>query len=224
MALPNDSHGSATTGTTFATHLVSGKEYPVGMTADPDGHIRGSLPAWSFVIPPAAVGANKIYFDLHNGAAGSILRLRKLFAIVATDVAVAPTVGVRLDVMRTSAVGTGGTAFVGQSTPSASKTAAAFWPFIPGATLSTSITGRTVPTAGATDEAWLFPAYLHTEESQVTTGTSSAGAALAQYYNLLPEMPTEQPIELPNGKGLKVVQGSVASAGNIGFLGCFTVE
>lgn len=216
MALPNNTH-TGVGGTVFPTQLVGSNEYPVGMQADTDGHIRGSLPAWSLVIPPSAVGAGKIYFDMHNALAGTTLRVRKLFAIVATDVAVTGTLGVRLDVMRTSAVGTGGTAAVGQSTPSASKTAAAFWPFAAGNTLNASITARVTPTAGATDEAWLFPAYVFTEETNMS-------AHIPQFYNLLPEMPTEQPIELPNGKGLKVVQGSVASVGTIGFLVCFTVE
>lgn len=214
MALPNDSHGSATAGTTFPTHLVSGKEYPVGMEADQDGHIRGSLPAWGLVIPPAAVGASKIYFDLHNASSNTI-RLRKLFAIVATDVAVTGVVGVRLDVMRTSAVGTGGTAAT--TTASASKTAAGFWPFTPGATLTSGITARVVPTAGATDEQWLWPSYVFTEETNMSSH-------FPQFFNLLPDMYAGQAVELTNGKGLKVVQGTVASVGNVGFLLAFTVE
>jgi hypothetical protein len=35
---------------------------------------------------------------------------------------------------------------------------------------------------------------------------------------------TEQSIELPTGKGLKVVQGTVASVGTVAFLAVFTVE
>ena len=216
MALPNDSVAiTAGSGTTIATHLVSSKEYQTVMTADADGHIRGSLPAWSLVIPSSAVGASKIYFDLFNNQASTVLRLRKLFAVVATDVAVSGTLGVRVDVMRTSAVGTGGTAAVGPT--SSSKTAAAFWPFTPGNSLPAGVTARTVPTGGATDQAWLFPSYLFTEETNVST-------QVTQFFNLLPELSTEQSIELPQGNGLKVVQGSVASVGNIGFLVVFTIE
>lgn len=216
MALPNDSIDvTPGSGATVATHLASSKEYQVVMTADPDGHIRGSLPAWGLVIPPTAVGANKIYFDLFNNQASTVLRLRKLFGVVATDVAVTGTLGVRVDVMRTSAVGTGGTAAVGPT--SASKTAAAFWPFTPGNTLPAGVTARAVPTAGATDEAWLWPNYLFTEETNVSS-------QVAQFFNLLPELSTEQSIELPTGKGLKVVQGTVASVGNLSFLAVFTIE
>lgn len=216
MALPNGSVDiTPGAGETVAVHDVSSKGYQVMMTADPDGHIRGSLPAWSLIIPPAAVGASKIFFDLFNNQASTTLRLRKLFAIVATDVAVTGVVGVRVDTMRTSTVGTGGTAAVGPT--SASKTAGAFWPFTPGNTLPAGVTARVVPTGGATDEAWLWPSYLFTEETNVSS-------QVTQFYNLLPELSTEQSIELPTGKGLKVVQGSVASVGTIGFLVVFTIE
>jgi len=216
VALPNDSIDvTPGTGATVATHTVSSKEYQVVMTSDADGQIRGSLPAWGLVIPPAAVGASKIYFDLFNNQASTILRLRKLFGIVATDVAVTGTLGIRVDTMRTSAVGTGGTAAVGPA--SASKTAAAFWPFTPGNTLPAGVTARAVPTGGATDEAWLFPSYLFTEETNVSS-------QVTQFFNLLPELTTEQSIELPTGKGLKVVQGTVASVGTVAFLAVFTVE
>jgi len=216
VVLPNDSvEVTPGSGAVIATHLASNKEYQVMMTADPDGHIRGSLPAWGLIIPPVAVGANKIFFDLFNNEAATTLRLRKLFAIVATDVAVTGTLGVRADTMRTSAVGTGGTAAA--TTASASKTAAAFWPFVLGNTLPTGITARAVPTGGATDEQWLWPAYMFTEETNMSSH-------LPQFFNLLPEMSTEQAIELPTGKGLKVVQGTVASVGNIAFLVVFTIE
>lgn len=215
MALPGDTHISGGVGTVFPTQAVAGKEYPVGMTADASGHIRGSLPAFALAIPAAAVAANKIYADLHNGTAGSTLRLRKLFAVVATDTAVTGTLAVRVDVMRTSAVGTGGTAAT--TAASTSKTAPAFWAFDAVTEVPSGITARTVPTGGATDEQWMFPTYVFTEET-------NAASQLAQYWNVLPELSTEQCVELPPGKGLKLVQGSVASVGNISFLIVFTVE
>lgn len=222
MTLPNSSATSG--GETYATQTVSGKEYPVGMGADADGHIHGSLPAWAFVVPPAAAAASKVFFDVFNNQAATVLRLRKLFAIVATDVAVAPTVGFRLDTMRTNSVGTGGTGFAGATTPSASKGASSFWPFTPGLTLPAGVTGRVTPTGGAADEQWLWPTYVGAEESMATTGAGGGTAYLHQYLNLLPDLPFGQAVELPQGKGLKVVQGNVASAGNVGFLGAFTVE
>lgn len=215
MVLPNNTHTSGGSGTVFPTHLIGSNEYPVGLEADQDGHIKGSLPAFGLMIPPSAVGASKRYFDLHNAMGSGIIRLRKLFAIVATDVAVTGVVGVRLDMFRTSAVGTGGTAAT--LTASASTTIPLVYPFTPGVAVPSGITARTVPTAGATNEQFLFPAYVFTEET-------SAPAQQSQWFNLLPELPNGQTIELPVGKGLHVVQGTVASVGNIGFLVAFTVE
>lgn len=216
MALPNSSVPiTPGAGANVATQTVGGKQYETVMTADADGHVRGSLPAWGLIIPPAAVAANKVYFDLFNSQASTTLRLRKLFPIVATDVAVTGVVGVRVDVMRTSTVGTGGTAAVGPT--SSSKTAAAFWTATSGNTLPVGVTARVAPAGGATDESWLWPSYLFTEETNVSS-------QIAQFFNLLPELSTEQCIELPTGKGLKVVQGSVASVGSLGFMVIFTIE
>lgn len=202
------------TGAAIATHLVAGKKHQVIVEADATGHVRGSLPVWGLVIPPTAVGAGRIYFDLFNTSASKI-RLRKLFGIVATDVAVTGVVGVRVDTMRTNAIGTGGTAAT--TTANASKTAAAFWPYNSANALPAGITARAIPTAGATDEQWLWPQYLFTEETNVSS-------QMTQFYNLLPEMSTEETIELPTNKGLKVVQGAVASVGSIGFLVVFAIE
>lgn len=201
-------------GANMATHLVGGKEHQVVIPAKADGHLEGSMQDFGFVVPPAAVAAGKIYFDLFNAQAGAVMRLRKLFAIVATDVAVTGLVGVRLDAMRTSAIGSGGTTF---ASGSASKTAAAFWKFDPGAAaLPAGITGRAGATAGATDEAWLFPAYVFTEETNMSSH-------MPQFFNLLPEA-DGMPIRIPQNFGLKVVQGAVASVGSIGFLGAFSLE
>lgn len=46
MALPNNTHTSGGSGTVFPTHLVGSNEYPVGMVADDDGHLKGSVPTY----------------------------------------------------------------------------------------------------------------------------------------------------------------------------------
>lgn len=213
MALPNATHTSGTAGTVFPTQLIGSNEYPVGMVADQDGHIKGSLPAFGLVVPPTAVGASKLYFDLHTTT--SRVRIRGLYAIVATDVAVTGTLGVRLDTFRTSSVGTGGTAAA--TTASTSTTAASIYPFDGSTAVPSGITARVTATGGAASEQFLFPSYVFTEETNIS-------AHIPQFYNLIPQFPAEQALELPAGKGLKVVQGSVASVGNIGFLVTFTVE
>lgn len=215
MAFPDGSHTSGAAGTVFPTETANGMEFPVGMSADADGHIRGSLPAWGLIIPPAASAASKIFFDLHNASASNVVRLRKLF-VYSTGAVVTGTFAVRFDVFRTSAVGTGGTA--ASTTASTSTTAPAFWPFTVGNTLPSGITARAVPTGGATVEQWLFPAYVQGEETHPTS-------TLSQYFNLLPELSTEQSIELPVGKGLRVAEDATASPiGTFGVLAVFTVE
>jgi len=213
VALPNDSHPSGTTGTTFATHLVSGKEYPVGIAADSDGVLVGSLPAFGLQIPPAAVGASKLWFDLHTTT--SRLRIRGLYAIVATDVAVTGVVGVRLDLFRTSAIGTAGTAAT--TTASAVTTTPGFWALDGVTALPAGITARVLPTGGATSEQYYFPTYVMTEETLSPSLES-------QFYNMIPQLPGGQALEIPPGKGLKVMQGTVVSVGTIGFLVVFSVE
>lgn len=210
MALPNDSHVGV--GTTFATQFVAGKEYPVGMMADSDGHVVGTLPAFGLFIPPAPVGAGQVYFDLFTTT--NPVRLRDLYAFVATDVAVTGTLGVRLDLFRTSAVGTGGTAAT--TTASTSTTAPNFMAWDGTTAIPSGVSARTVPTGGATSSQYLWPEYIFTEE------TNSA-SNLHQHFNLIPQLQAGQPLNLPAGTGIKVVQGTVASVGNIGFIAVFTV-
>lgn len=190
------------------------------MAADASGHIIGSLPAYGFVVPPVAVGASKLYFDIFNAQSGAIIRLRKLFVVVATDVAVTGTLGVRLDTIRTNTVGTGGTAFT-TTKGNSSTTAASFYNYDPSqnsiATQAAGITGRVTATGGAASDAWLWPGYFFTEETNVSS-------QVTQFYDLIPHLDGQQAIEFPNGFGFKVVQGSVASVGNIGFFGAFTIE
>lgn len=214
MALPSDSYSSATTGTTFATQPFNGKEVPVGVLCDSDGHLRGSQPAYGVVIPPAAVGASKVFFDIHNAMGSGTLRLRYLAAIVATDVAITGTLGVRLDMLRTSNVGTGGT--VAATAASTATTAPAIWPLDGASAIPAGLTARTVPTGGATTSQWLWPNYIFTEETNMSS-------QVTQFYNLIPQLPMDQPLVIPNGQGFKVVQGTVASAGTVGFLAVVTV-
>lgn len=215
MGLPNDSITvTPGTGATVATHTVSSKEYQVVMTSDADGQIRGSLPAWGLIIPPQAAAASKIFFDVYNTSA-NLLRLRKLF-IYSTGAVVTGTFAVRFDVFRTSAVGTSGT--TAATTANTSTTTAGFFPFTTGNTLPAGVTARLVPTGGATSEQWMFPAYVQAEETHPS-------ATLSQYYNFLPELSTEQSIELPTNKGLKVVEDATASpVGTFGMFLIFTVE
>lgn len=201
-------------GTTLATHLVGGKEYPVTMIAGPGGHIEGSLDTYLLAIPPQVVGASKVHFDLFNAAA-NVLKIRGAWVTVAQDVANAGAVSIRLDWVRTSAVGTAGTAATADGSaiaPTLVKKDTA------NAALPAGVTARAAPTGGATTAQWLFPTFHQTEELQV-------GGALSQWNNVLPNPDRgEQELVLRQGQGLSAKQGAVASVGNIGFLVSFTVE
>lgn len=47
---------------------------------------------------------------------------------------------------------------------------------------------------------------------------------ITQYQNLMPELTFGQRLALREGQGILLKQGTVASAGNMGFLVAFTVE
>jgi hypothetical protein len=192
-----------------------GQQFPVFVQAGPGGHVEGSLDTYLLTIPPQVAGANKLHLDLFNANATATVKVRGIWVIVAQDVAVTGLVGVRLDWFRTSAVGTGGTAALGEGativpriTPKDTGNAA----------LPAGVTARAAATGGATSAGWLFPTYHQTEETSV-------GAALSQWNNVLPNPDRgEQELVLRTNQGLAARQGTVAGVGNLGFLVSFTVE
>ncbi len=220
MALAGDSilvtPGS---GATVATETVGGKEHQVVIQADSSGHLVGTLPTYLYATPAAAAGASKLYFDLFNASgSGAVIDIRGVWAIPKTDVAVVGAVAIRVDLYRTSAVGTGGTA---HSYKSATIDVAGgnICPMdTNNAALPAQITARWLPTAGATISEWLLPTYALGEEA------ATSQAYMTQYQNLLPNLLWGQKFALREGQGLLVKQGTVASIGNIGFLVAFTVE
>ncbi len=209
MSLANDSilvtPGS---GATVATHLVNSKEHQVVIVANSDGDIGGN-PTYRLLCPSQAVGASKVYLDLFNATgSGKTLRVLSAFAYVDTDTAVTGTLGVQLDLFRTTAVGTGGTANTTDGTVSTALTISRLDTNY--AALSSSITARTGPTAGATSGAWLATRWVFTEETSAPAGIQSAMGA---------EFIRNEGAELyvRENTGLKFVQGTVASVGNVSF-------
>ena len=206
-------------GATIATHLVGGKEYQVVMLADSDGQVHGSLASYLWTTPLTAVGADKLYADLFNAVgSGKVVEPRGVWAIPKTDVAVAGALGIRLDLYRTSAVGTGGTAAVYKS---ATRDVAGgnICPYdTNNAALPAQITARHLPTGGATISEWLFPTYSLGEE------TATSQAYMSQYQNLIPVLLVGQKLTLREGQGLLVKQGAIAATGNVHLLIVFTVE
>lgn len=158
---------------------------------------------FNLFIPKQAVGANLVYFDLFN-AAGSNKELivNSVKPVVSGAVAVTGAVAVDLLLSYTSAVGTGGTAATLQGT---AIDAATFTKLSPGqSALDALITARLTPTGGATAGAILGYASVFTEETN--------GGAYRELDLVV------SPIIVPTGTGIRVVQGAVASVGNIGFV------
>ncbi len=206
-------------GATVATHLIGGKEHQVVVLADSDGHVHGSLESYLYATPTVAVGASKLYFDLFNATgSGKIIDVRGIWIIPATDVALTGALGVRYDLYRTSAVGTGGTAAAYKSaTPDVAG--GNINPFdTNNAALPAQITARWLPTAGATIAQWLFGTYAPGEE------TATSMAHITQYQNIIPVLTVGQKLSIRENSGILVKQGTVAATGNTKFLVAFTVE
>ena len=157
---------------------------------------------WSLFVPSQAVGAATVFLDIWNGSERSIT-LSSLTAVKDGAVAVSGVVAAQLFLTRTTAEGTGGTAATSEGTSTSAATIARLQTFA----LPTGITARKTPTGGATAGAVIAERQVFTEETNA-----------ADY----------EPIEflacglvVPAGTGIRVVQGSVASVGSIGFGAAF---
>jgi len=210
MSLPNDSITvTPGTGATVATQLVSAKEYQVVMLAMPDGHIQGSLPQYRLICPSQAVGASKVFLDLFNATGSGVsLRILSAFCYVDNDTAVTGTLGVEVNLTRTTAVGTGGTAAVADGTSLTAITLSKM--DTNNAALSANITARSAPTGGATAGALVGQRWVFTEETAAPSGI--AGTLGAEFIR-------NEGAELivRENSGLRFVQGTVASVGNLSF-------
>ena len=206
-------------GATVATHLIASKEHQAFVQVDESGHLLGSLPTYFYCTPGAAVGASKLYLDLFNATgSGKIIDVRGIWIIPKTDVAVVGALGIRIDLYRTSAVGTGGTVAAyksatpdvagGNINPSDTNNAA----------LPAQITARHLPTGGATIAQWLFATFSLGEE------TATSQSYMSQYQNILPNLVWGQKLAIRENSGILLKQGTIAATGTIGFLIAFTVE
>jgi hypothetical protein len=220
MTKPNDSilvtPGS---GATVATHTLDSKELQVVLLAEPSGHIHGTPEAYLYNITAGAVGASKLYADLFNGSgSGKIVRVIDIRVIPKLDVAVTGALAVRIDLYRTSAVGTGGTTAAYKSA-TIDVAGGNICPLdTNNAALPAQITARTVPTGGATISEWIATRHVAPEESNTSMGY------IGPDTNMLPTLYPEQKFTLREGQGILLKQGTVASVGSIGFLVLFTLE
>lgn len=178
--------------------------------------VREPTTAYRLIVPSQAVGANKVFLDLFNATgSGVTLRVMSAFAFADNDTAVTGTLGVELDLTRTSAVGTGGTAATADGT---SLTAATITRLDPAsAALPAGVTARSAPTGGATAGALLARRWVFTEETNAAAGL--AGLVGAEFIR---NGGTD--LLVPENTGLRIVQGAVASVGNLAFEVNFTLN
>lgn len=162
-------------------------------------------------VPAQAVGANLVYFDLFNADKSCVdLRLVSVLPIVQGSAAVTGVVGVDLYLTRTTAVGTGGTAATNEGT---SLSAATFSGMEQNDTVPGLVTARLTPTGGGTAGAVLSYRSVFTEETSSAPYTPACDFVRGWH---LPD-PGEGHITVRQNTGIRVVQGSVASVGNIAF-------
>jgi hypothetical protein len=168
---------------------------------DPDG-----VP-YKLFLPVTAAGANKVYFDLWNGSDKDI-EVVSVVPIASGAVAVVGAVAVDLFLTRTTAIGTGGT---GATLEGTALNAATFTRMdSEGPPLRAGISARFTPGGGATAGAVIGFNSLFTEETALPTYFRSNMVEAAQ-----PGINSK--LTVRPGTGIRVVQGSVASVGNIGF-------
>lgn len=166
-------------------------------------NIPADAPRYRLIVPSQAAGADAELFDLFNATTSALdLYVQSVVPVVDGATAVTGTLAVNLNLNRTSAIGTGGTAATWQGT---TFTAATISPLNPGSPPPSGITARLTPTGGATPGAWLGFDSVFTEETNAGTYTPRR--------NMLPSILT-----VPMGTGISVVQGAVASVGNLAFV------
>lgn len=197
MTLASD---TAVSGDAVATHLAGGKEHQVFIPAHASGHIRGTIPTYTFWRPFAAGAQNQRTLDLFNAAgSGVIVKCRKLF--VHHNGATVTGVAHLFDVIHTTAVGTGGTAITGRKQDSTS------------ADIPSQVTARLSATGGATESFVRFGFSVDTEETR-------PGTQYAPSINWLPEGDDIGDVVLREGEGILIKQ---ITNSTVGVWGCFLV-
>lgn len=202
MTLPTDSITipDAASGLEHAGVSIGGKFYPVVMVAGSTGHLNDTQPTYYYYTGLAAGAANQRLIDLFNAAgSGKLVKVKKLF--MQCNMAAITGVGLQYDMIRTSAVGTAGTAITGR--PADTTNAA----------IPAQITARRGATGGATESHILFPLGVDPEETR-------PGAGLMGMINWMPEGQDVQELVLREGEGILVKQ---ITSNTAGIMGCVLV-
>lgn len=220
MTTANDSVlVTAGSGTTIATHLAASKEHQVVMIAGPSGHIWGTRDTYvAYALPVSAVGASKLHFDFFLNAAGKAAKIHSLYFFSSLDVAATGVVAIRMDLSRTTAVGTGGTAFSTESTTVGTRNMSRLDPGM--TALPAAVTMREAPAGGATQGVYLTSTYTMPEEASTSMGY------MTQYQNMIPGGGLGADVGdliVPDNSGLRMAQGPVVSVGFVGMFMLFSL-
>ncbi len=167
---------------------------------------------YTLFLQPIAAGANKVHMDMFNATTDKDVEILSVQPIMSGAAAVVGVVGVDIYLTRTTAVGTGGTAATLEGTAFNAPTISKMDPASPA--LVATITARSAPGGGATAGAVLAFESIFPEETNTAT-----------YFrnNLIKDNVQGSRIIMPPNSGIRVVQGAVASVGNLGFLVLFSV-
>lgn len=198
------------------------KEYQTVVIAGSNGHVNGTKPTYSYIVPSTAVAASKLFLDIFNAVgSGKVMKIVSVRPIMDVDASVTGVVGVRLLMFRTNTVGTGGTPWNYQS-PTLDVAGGTVGPHdTANAALPAQITGRHLPTGGATITDWVRGMYA----IGVVTSTSLAYKFQGQFNMLDLDDTTAQLFTVREGEGILIKQGLVAATtANVRFRVTFTLE
>jgi hypothetical protein len=196
-------------GATLATHAVGGKEHPVHVVADYDGHIVGSRPDFTVFYDPATNALNREVAELFNGSSSvdRVVRVRGIW-VIPTNTSIT---GIQLgfDVNRITSVGSTGSS---TRTPRPMDTA-----YLP---LDVGITARSGSTAGAALAYKYWCTYIWNDE----LSPSTAYIPLMNQLPILGDRVAEIVLRQNQGVQVKISQLTGTAAGLTGALIYFVVD
>lgn len=195
-------------GATIATNLAQGKEHQVVNIAGARGHIWGS--ADCFIVDSQlsanVAAARTTHFDLFN-ASGSGVTLEIHGVFIMPSLTAVTGVGLTWELIRTSAVGTGGSTRTPVPLDSTN------------ASLPAQITARSKPTGGATTNVVLTYMQSSSEET-----SPYAGMASILNHLTFAASADVQSLTLNPGEGIKIDQTLSSAVGTTNIRISFSVK
>lgn len=177
------------------------------------------IPTYVWTTPNSSADASDDYLDLFNATgSGKIVRVIAAYALGNIDTVTTDSIAIRVDAFRTSAVGTGGTAFNYDSASSTAAGGAVNPVDTANDALPSEITGRHLPTGGATKDQFLGHRFTSPDETSPSMGYFTA------FQNILPSGVFGQLWTFREDEGLVITNASTEPPGAVAFSVVFTVE